>query len=143
MALLTRCGYPLITSTENTKYCKKCACIKPLIAFPKNSKGKYGRGQSCNKCSATITAEYLKQNYTKVYASKFNTTEDVVEKVLSKKVCDICGKEPRLTKRHSIDHCHTTGKIRGLLCDDCNTALGKFQDNTTLLKKAIEYLENS
>jgi hypothetical protein len=42
-----------------------------------------------------------------------------------------------------VDHCHTTGKVRGLLCGSCNKSLGGFMDNTEYLKNAIEYLENS
>lgn len=54
--------------------------------------------------------------------------------------CPICNK--KFGKKH-IDHCHSTGKIRGVICPSCNTALGKFQDNIEILKKAIEYLDNS
>jgi hypothetical protein len=50
--------------------------------------------------------------------------------------CKICGKK---TKLH-VDHCHTTGKIRGLLCHNCNLGIGNLQDNPLLLQKAIEYL---
>jgi len=39
-----------------------------------------------------------------------------------------------------VDHCHETGKVRGLLCSNCNTSLGGFKDNPTLLTKAIKYL---
>jgi len=42
-----------------------------------------------------------------------------------------------------IDHCHTTGNIRGLLCDTCNRGLGLFYDNKELLLAAIEYLEEN
>jgi hypothetical protein len=42
----------------------------------------------------------------------------------------------------AVDHCHTTGKVRGLLCSTCNTALGSFQDNPAYLKAAIHYLES-
>jgi hypothetical protein len=41
-----------------------------------------------------------------------------------------------------IDHCHATGKIRGLLCTNCNNMLGKAKDNVGVLKNAIAYLEN-
>jgi Recombination endonuclease VII len=45
-------------------------------------------------------------------------------------------------KRLAMDHNHVTGKIRGLLCDQCNRGLGMFKDNPELLRKAVEYLEN-
>lgn len=57
--------------------------------------------------------------------------------------CAICGgvSEKLSPKtRMVVDHCHETGKIRGILCDLCNTALGKFKDNPALLQSAIEYL---
>ena len=54
-------------------------------------------------------------------------------------VCAICmEKEPN--KKLAVDHCHITGKVRGLLCSNCNNGLGKFKDSKTLLIKAINYL---
>jgi len=56
--------------------------------------------------------------------------------------CKICGAEDSKVegKRMFVDHCHTTGKIRGLLCHLCNSGLGLFRDSTELLTKAIGYL---
>jgi hypothetical protein len=54
--------------------------------------------------------------------------------------CAICGVSPE-NKRLDLDHCHTTKKIRGLLCNNCNRGLGHFKDNPQLLTKAIEYLK--
>lgn len=58
--------------------------------------------------------------------------------------CQIC-KEilPEITaseKIPAVDHCHKTGKIRGLLCHPCNAGLGHFKDSIELLQKAINYL---
>lgn len=57
--------------------------------------------------------------------------------------CAICGKHQTETeKRFHIDHCHSTNKVRGLLCFSCNNAIGQLNDDPAILRKAIEYLEN-
>ena len=55
-------------------------------------------------------------------------------------VCAICG-EPPAKIRLAVDHCHTTGKVRGLLCLRCNMGLGYFTDDPAKLEAAIEYLK--
>ena len=60
--------------------------------------------------------------------------------------CGICAVDYDLyrqatKKRFAVDHCHLTGKNRGLLCSNCNTALGLIQDSTTSLSNAIGYLQ--
>lgn len=62
-------------------------------------------------------------------------------------VCAICkqpecsvDRQSKKVRRLAVDHCHTTGKIRGLLCSKCNTSLGGFKDSIELLNKAINYL---
>lgn len=43
----------------------------------------------------------------------------------------------------TVDHCHATGKVRGILCGSCNNMLGRAQDNTQILENAIKYLERN
>ena len=57
-------------------------------------------------------------------------------------VCAICGNKDN-NKKLAVDHCHTTGVIRGLLCSACNTSLGKFKDSVELLQNAIQYLKDN
>ena len=55
--------------------------------------------------------------------------------------CGICGRSRSDDgRRLAVDHCHDTGKIRGLLCSSCNMALGMLNDDLELLKKAVDYL---
>jgi hypothetical protein len=63
-------------------------------------------------------------------------------------LCAICKKEGFQLSTHQkfkivVDHCHTTGVVRGMLCHNCNRALGLFQDNVESLKTAIDYLEGA
>ena len=60
-----------------------------------------------------------------------------------KGLCKICGKPPKSNTRLSIDHCHKNQVIRGLLCNNCNTALGLFKDSNKNMHSAINYLLNN
>lgn len=54
--------------------------------------------------------------------------------------CAICGEAPVEGQRLVIDHCHTEGVVRGMLCDPCNKGLGFFRDDPTRLAAALQYL---
>ncbi len=73
------------------------------------------------------------------------TVEEYDKMVEDSGGCEICGltQEESLkidNRRLCVDHCHITGKIRGILCSKCNTALGKFKDSPQILQIAINYL---
>jgi hypothetical protein len=57
-------------------------------------------------------------------------------------VCKICGTDKPWSRsgKFTIDHDHATGRVRGLLCHNCNLGLGKFKDSIEFLRKAMEYL---
>lgn len=57
--------------------------------------------------------------------------------------CALCKVDISEKKAAHLDHCHSTGKIRGFLCGNCNKALGLFKDSTEVLSNAIKYLENN
>jgi hypothetical protein len=86
--------------------------------------------------------KYLTRNYG-LTLEEFQTLHDNQHGL-----CAICG-EPEKTRESrtkevrslAVDHCHTTGKVRGLLCYECNTGIGKLKDDISLMRKAIEYLE--
>lgn len=54
--------------------------------------------------------------------------------------CPICERFLAETTVPSIDHCHVTGSVRGILCRKCNSALGLFEESPATLERALEYL---
>lgn len=56
-------------------------------------------------------------------------------------VCYICHGRDDFSNHLAVDHCHSNGHVRGLLCRNCNRALGQFQDNVDFLERAIIYLK--
>ncbi len=73
-------------------------------------------------------------NYRKKYGIELSYFEE-----LAAKGCMLCGARQSLV----ADHDHNTGKFRGVLCRKCNTGLGQFEDNPTMLLAAAEYLRRS
>lgn len=73
---------------------------------------------------------------------KLGCTKELYYHLLEKQkgLCAICKRENVGKKRLAVDHDHETGKVRGLLCNLCNTALGAFDDNPEMLARALEYL---
>lgn len=73
----------------------------------------------------------------------FGINADQYEAMLMEQnyVCAICKKSDVCNRALAVDHCHHTKKVRGLLCTNCNMALGKFQDNLQNLLNAIEYMK--
>jgi hypothetical protein len=57
--------------------------------------------------------------------------------------CALCGSDSPNSANASwaVDHCHSTGRVRGILCHPCNTALGLLKDNTDTLLRAVDYLK--
>jgi hypothetical protein len=76
---------------------------------------------------------------------KFGLSREEYSALLEKQggACALCGKPKPPQRRLLVDHCHETGKVRGLLCIGCNTAIGQLGDNVAGLTKAIEYLEGN
>lgn len=95
--------------------------------------------QKTEKGKAALLKAKIKHRYKNLYGI---TLEDYNNMFASQNgCCKICGThQSELSKALSVDHCHNTLKVRGLLCGLCNTSLGGFKDNIDLLTKAIEYL---
>jgi Recombination endonuclease VII len=65
-------------------------------------------------------------------------TRAEARRLIKGKACEIC---QRVAPRMVVDHSHTSGRVRGVLCNDCNLGIGKLGDSASMLKRAIQYLE--
>lgn len=103
----------------------------------------------CLECQNTRVRE---QGRDYSLRSKYNITLEQYEKLLANQngVCALCGlTETAIDKYHkeikslAVDHCHETGKVRGLLCSSCNIGIGNLKHNPELLRKAALYCEEA
>ena len=129
------------------KQCFTCKETKPLTEFQKKANAKDGLHPNCKTCKqarerALRSPEYSRRSNLK---RNFNITPEEYDTMLAKQdgVCAIC-KQTETSKRTTflaVDHCHTTGTIRGLLCNNCNRGIGLLKDSPELLQAAKDYLE--
>lgn len=140
-----------------SKLCRKCFTVKLLVDFVKSADSKSGYRHLCKECNNAYYAQRRIDKYEKVrsYERKFHRTrnlkynfginEEIYDKMLLEQnnTCALCPatKSDSTRPNLAVDHCHTTGRVRGLLCGKCNKGLGLFSDNVELLKRAINYLE--
>ena len=152
----------------NTKSCLKCGVKKPFNEFWKCSKSKDGYAARCIKCKKEDHAKWERDNPDKAgegqrrwktkHPEKYKevtrrgnlkryngmTIEDYDELYQKQKgCCPICKKHStELGKVFHVDHNHITGKVRGLLCNRCNVALGMLAENIDNAKMMVQYISN-
>ncbi len=138
-----------------TKFCPYCETNKNLEEWSKRKYTPY-----CRKCWALYAKRYrathkeLITQTNKRHWQKFKVRYSIdrkcggrslYEKLYEeqKGLCAICH-NPETSKRYktlTVDHCHKTEQIRGLLCSNCNRALGFLRENVKVLKSAIKYIQ--
>ena len=135
--------------------CPRCGEMKGEDEYPLDPKRKSGRHSYCRKCRSEDARERAKRrrdsglladDLLRRSARLAGTTVEEVTRLNQEQAgrCKICGGLP--TGNHGrlvLDHDHETGEFRGLLCGMCNAALGHMEDDTSRLRAAIEYLEES
>ena len=135
------------------KHCKRCGETKSLEHFEmrKRPSGNYTPHTYCRPCRAEYNREWKEANKAKVDAYQhrshlkktYSLDYEAYCAMLEEQngLCAICRKpEPSGQKLH-VDHCHSTGNIRALLCGPCNRGMGGFRDNPAVLRAAADYLE--
>lgn len=95
-----------------------------------------GRGTRCKPCAT----DHMKAQWRRY---KYGISHDEYDALLKEQngLCAICGRPDRLGKSLAVDHDHKTKLIRGLLCQNCNQAIGLLDDSIDLLLAAVQYLD--
>ncbi len=151
-------GGPQIPFLLRTKICSNCKDTKLLGQFHKDKTHKDGVTSACAECRLKVSKNHYAANKAHIRDNgrithlqrNYGITQIEYNNLVIEQggVCAICGlpetaKLNNTTKRLSVDHCHKTGIVRGLLCGKCNNGIGRFEDNIDILASAISYLQNA
>lgn len=113
----------------DTKRCERCRAVFPASSFSRDAGSTDGLYRYCRPC-----------NVIHARAHKYGLTKDRVQEMLWQTHCEACGKcLPSNSDKH-IDHRHSDGAVRGILCDRCNTTLGKCEENPAIFMALCDYL---
>lgn len=108
-----------------------------------NPEKAYLKSRNWRRNNAESNAEYMRRHH---LHKKYGITPEIFAEMLKSQngMCAICLTDDPVgkSKQWHVDHCHTTGKVRGLLCDRCNRGLGYFLDSPDVVQTAAEYLRH-
>ena len=147
---------PTYTET-GLKVCFRCGHEKATTEYNKHKPASDGLLPYCKQCykesHSTATAKYHATHKGKIKARnklqhllrKYGLTEFEYQSLIigCNGRCEICGKSEIDTGMPlGIDHNHLTGKVRGVLCRQCNAGIGSLMDSPSLIREALKYLES-
>lgn len=126
--------------------CSTCREELPETNFHVNKSNKYGRNNECKTCRslrAKSTYDYTVErgrHLKRKYGISLEEYSTLLEK--QEGVCALCRKGPEGSRYEIlvVDHDHETNEIRGLLCQQCNMALGRLGDNVESIERVLAYL---
>ncbi|MEV6761999.1 endonuclease VII domain-containing protein [Streptomyces sp. NPDC051105] len=116
------------------KRCPQCEVVKPHSEWERNKTSSDGWASYCRACRA-------ERNRVSFFKRKYGLTEVERDALIASQhgVCCICPSAPAA----HVDHCHETGRVRGVLCFSCNAALGQFKDQPDVIRRAAAYVEGN
>ena len=129
--------------------CKECGREAAKVSYQKHKEKriKQTRKYYAENKDGYNANKKLKRAQTRINEAsrKYGIPKSEVDKLLSKTKCQICYSDISFGHKNqfqwpNIDHCHSTGKVRGVLCGYCNNMLGKARDDIETLESAISYL---
>lgn len=130
------------------KRCYACATEKDELDFYPNKAKKDGLSTECKVCSRAKANKYHHSNTGKVREStrlrRYGVDSETYLRMITDQnnSCAICYQPSAESPKGLlfVDHCHSSGKVRGLLCHHCNLVIGNAKDNTDVLMQSINYL---
>lgn len=129
------------------KWCGACKCALPVAAFGTALANRNGLTAHCRACKKS--REDTEGKRARTLQSTYGVSIEELETLLAAQggMCAICGgpatRVPRSANlRFVVDHDHETGKVRGLLCGNCNAGLGQFKESIENMEKAVRYLQH-
>ena len=124
--------------------CTKCGQAKPLEGFPKRKTGKNGRRKECQECFSSLYPKKPNSHRRGHLMRTFGLTLEAYDALLERQgyTCALCDHKHGDGGSLCVDHNHQTNEVRGLLCRNCNRALGYFGDSPGRLAKALSYLND-
>lgn len=136
---------------QDGKVCSQCGALKPAADFVRSNHEQDRHAARCNECREVLRKAKqarMKKPYDAGAAlrRKYGISQKQYDDLLAAQGygCAICKRPPDGPKKPlNVDHDHVTGRIRGLLCAPCNTALGFLRDSPMFCRAAAVYLENT
>lgn len=121
--------------------CSKCGQVRVIKAASHKGRGYWRCTQQISQRNATNYDRVREiQRQSRLKRTYAITVEDYDQMLANQAgVCARCKSEPQQAMRLAVDHCHTTGRIRGLLCGPCNTYLGRLEANMHMLQDDLSY----
>jgi hypothetical protein len=140
----------LLVRQTGLKTCPDCATEKPIEAFHRSKRNLDGRHTYCTPCDSKRSLNWARAhphahlNIRRKYRYGMTVVGWFEMFDLQGKVCAICkADKPGGKAWWHTDHCHKTGRVRGILCIHCNRLLGGAQDDVQILEAATAYLRAS
>ncbi|MFD1658005.1 endonuclease VII domain-containing protein [Streptomyces caeni] len=116
------------------KLCRTCGEVEPRGEWHRNATASDGLSTRCKACRAVQGRQgHLKRQYGITEAERDEPVASPAG------VCCVCLAAPA----EHVDHCHETGRVRGVLCFSCNAALGQFKDRPDVMRRAATYVEGN
>lgn len=126
-----------LSNGYRASYCKSCQSLFMKEWRIKNAD--YVKEKSSEKYKRMTPDQKRKQKYLNRYRIDLNKYNEMVSE--QNGVCKICHKPCSSRKYLSVDHCHKTGVVRGLLCLTCNNMLQRANDDSSFFNRALQYLK--